>query len=66
MNDDFRFGRDLTAAALGVDRLERAGPGGGDGLIPIYLGRDIVDPRAYADWVEALAELDALAARAAA
>lgn len=52
--NSFQIGRELTAITMGIDAFERALPPeksllSGDGLVPIYLGRDAVAPVAYAD-----------------
>jgi hypothetical protein len=59
------LGRELTAVAMGIDRFERtrAISGGlldGEGLVPIYLGDDLVAPRTYDGWEAVAADLDAL------
>ncbi len=63
MYDDTKTGYDITAIAVGIDDLERRlqkGKGSLDteGLIPIYLGADLITPRRYQRWEEALEELD--------
>jgi hypothetical protein len=65
----FDFGSELTAVTMGLDRFERGRNGAGspldgEGLVPIYIGDDLVTPRAYADWDAIHADLAALAARA--
>lgn len=62
------FGSELTAITMGIDALERAssretGLLDSEGLVPIYLGADLIRPRAYANYWEAEDELDALAER---
>ena len=51
---DFELGRRLTATTMGIDALQRSGAGNGvldaEGLVPIYLGQDLVAARAFADW----------------
>jgi hypothetical protein len=59
------IGRELTAIAMGIDRYERTRATGdglldGEGLVPIYMGDDLVAPRAYAGWDAVAADLDAL------
>ena len=61
-------GIELTAVTMGIDRFERANAQGeslldGEGLVPIYIGEDVVAPRSYAAWEEIFADLDALATR---
>lgn len=65
--NSFEIGREITAIAMGIDAFERSQPAegsllGGEGLVPIYLGNDIVGARHY-DEREAiradLARLDA-------
>ncbi len=60
------FSTALTAVTLGIDRFERAREracerGGGlldsEGLVPIYLGADLVPARVYTDWSEVRADL---------
>ena len=63
MYDDAKTGLAITAIAVGMDGLERRlnkGTGGLDaeGLIPIYIGDDLVTARRYERWEEAEAELD--------
>ena len=52
--NSFEIGRQLTAVTMGIDAFERALPPeksilSGDGLVPIYLGGDAVEPVVYAD-----------------
>lgn len=61
-------GIELTAVTMGIDQFERERAQGdslldGEGLVPIYIGDDVVAPRAYAAWEDIFADLDALAAR---
>jgi hypothetical protein len=63
--DTSDIGAALTAVAMGVDRFERAckiGEGllDGEGLVPIYMGDDLVEARAYKDWASVDADLAAL------
>lgn len=51
------IGRELTAVTVGIDAFERKSNDGrslldGEGLVPIYMGGDIVPPRAYSGWEE--------------
>lgn len=55
MYDDTQVGYDITAIALGMDALERhlqkgSGVLDTEGLIPIYIGNGLVQPKPYADW----------------
>ncbi len=50
--NSFEIGRELTAVTMGIDHFERRQPAegsllGGDGLVPIYLGNEIVPARHY-------------------
>ncbi|MBI1415641.1 MAG: hypothetical protein GC146_00295 [Limimaricola sp.] len=50
-----KIGRELTAITMGIDRFERRVNDGrslldGEGLVPIYMGADLVAPRAYESW----------------
>ncbi|MER3554615.1 MAG: hypothetical protein C4331_09780 [Meiothermus sp.] len=63
--NDARLGRELTALAVGMDRLERRLSGGegaldSEGLVPIYLGDGLVSPVELAAWGEAFERLDDL------
>jgi hypothetical protein len=63
--DTSDIGAALTGVAMGVDRFERAckiGEGllDGEGLVPIYMGDDLVEARAYKDWASVDADLAAL------
>ena len=56
--DDKKVGAALTALAVGMDRLERRlnageGPLDSEGLVPIYLGDDVVEPIELTSWQEA-------------
>ena len=69
--NDAEVGRRLTALTIGMDRLERRLSRGkgvldSEGLVPIYLGDDLVPPPALADWDAVHAELDALETQSAA
>jgi hypothetical protein len=62
---DFEIGRNLTEITTGLDVLERASSAGrgaldSEGLVPIFLGADLVTPRAFADWAAVHAALDEL------
>jgi hypothetical protein len=64
------FSTDLTAVTMGMDALERASARGGglldtEGLVPLYLGADLVTARQYVDWPEVRRDLAALTADAA-
>ena len=63
MYDDRKTGYDITAIAVGMDSLERklqkgAGALDTEGLIPIYLGADLVQAREYDRWEQVREELD--------
>ncbi|MDE1995473.1 MAG: hypothetical protein KGI75_23435 [Rhizobiaceae bacterium] len=52
--NSFEIGQELTAVTMGIDQFERRQPAersllGGDGLVPIYLGNDLVAARDYSD-----------------
>ncbi len=71
VSEDFAIGTEITAVAMGLDQFERvqAQSGGlldGEGLVPIYLGDDLVPPRAYTAWAAVLDDLAALRVRIAA
>ncbi len=63
---DFEAGRRLTAITLGMDALQRAVAAGGvldsEGLVPIYLGEDLVTAESFRDWKAVPAALEALGA----
>jgi len=66
MYDDKQTGYEITAIAVGMDDLERRlqkGKGALDteGLIPIYLGGDLIEARHYDHWDEVKDELDQIA-----
>lgn len=59
------FSERLTRITMGIDALERrknrgGGPLDSEGLVPIYLGADLIAAPLLADWAEAETELDAL------
>jgi hypothetical protein len=59
------FSERLTRVTLGIDALERRrnrgdGPLDSEGLVPIYLGNDLVAAPAYTDWADAESELGVL------
>lgn len=62
---DARLGRELTALTMGMDKLERRLSGGegaldSEGLVPIYLGDDLVAPLELSSWGEVFERLDDL------
>ncbi|HWG85290.1 MAG TPA: hypothetical protein VNT60_07425 [Deinococcales bacterium] len=62
---DSDIGRRLTALTMGIDRMERRTSGGqgaldSEGLVPIYLGDDLVPPEEPENHDEALARLTEL------
>jgi len=64
-----QVGRQLTALTVGMDRFERQQSGGegaldSEGLVPIYLGASLVEPKPLASWAEATEELRTLMQRA--
>lgn len=55
--DDKQIGYTVTALAAGIDTFERntnQGTGiiGDEGLIPLYLGKDLIEERTYTSWDE--------------
>lgn len=65
---DLSFGADLTAITMGIDAFERrvnreAGLLDTEGLVPIYLGNDIISPRHYENWWVAEDDLNELQQR---
>ncbi len=59
------FSTQLTAVTMGMDAFERHGSAGrglldDEGLVPIYLGADLVPPRVYGSWSEVEDDLQAL------
>jgi len=64
-----QLGQKLTALTVGMDHFERQQSGGegaldSEGLVPIYLGASLVEPKPLSGWVEAEAELTELAQQA--
>ena len=62
---DFDLGRRLTALGMGIDRLERRLSGGGgpldsEGLVPIYLGDELVPAAELSGWPEVFEQLEGL------
>lgn len=58
-------GRRMTAITMGIDRFERSRNAGtslldGEGLVPIYLGDELVEARSYDDWAEVNSDIDGL------
>jgi hypothetical protein len=65
------FSAALTAVTLGIDAFERAQHRGAglldaEGLVPIYLGADLVAARRYTEWTQVRADLEQLEADLAA
>jgi hypothetical protein len=65
------FSADLTAVTMGIDAFERSQTRGSgllddEGLVPIYLGADLIGARAYGSWTEVDADLATLNEAAAA
>ncbi|WP_425146407.1 hypothetical protein [Deinococcus sp.] len=68
--DDAQVGRQLTALTTGMDHLERQLSRGhgvldSEGLVPIYLGAEIVAPMPLSDWDAVHGQLDDLERQAA-
>lgn len=66
---DHDFGRRLTALGMGIDRLERRlsggeGPLDSEGLVPIYIGEELVPPATLTGWGEVFEQLNGLEAEA--
>ena len=58
-------GRRMTAITMGIDRFERSRNAGtslldGEGLVPIYLGDDVVEAKAYEDWAQVNSDIEGL------
>lgn len=52
--NSFEIGQGLTEVTMGIDAYERSQPAegsllGGEGLVPIYLGKNSITPRSYTD-----------------
>ena len=59
------IGRKLTAVTMGIDLFERSRNDGrslldGEGLVPIYMGEDLMPPKAYTKWEEVQEDLHEL------
>lgn len=59
------IGKQLTAITMGIDAFERTKAKGeslldGEGLVPIYLGRDLVAGKSYGDWEAVESDLAAV------
>ena len=68
--DPLGLGAELTAVTMGIDAFERHGARGtglldGEGLVPIYMGGELIAPRAYESWAQIRADLAALGGTAA-
>src|SRR5262245_23108007 len=68
--DPQELGARLTAVTMGIDAFERESARGAglleeEGLVPIYMGGELVQPRPYEGWDEIRADLAALGADAA-
>ena len=55
--DDKQIGYDITAIAAGIDIFERKinrndGIIGDEGLVPLYLGKDLIDEKLFNNWDE--------------
>ncbi len=67
-SEDLAIGTEITAVTMGMDAFERAQAisGGlldGEGLVPIYLGGDLVRPRDYSSWATIFDDLASLRER---
>ncbi len=59
------IGAELTAVTMGIDQFERGPANGeslldGEGLVPIYLGADLIAAKTYRNWTEIFGDLDSL------
>ncbi len=66
MSTSVDLGRRLTEITMGLDAFERAQSRGrgaldGEGLVPIFLGADLVQPVTYDSWDGVFADIDAFA-----
>lgn len=65
---DLSIGRDLAAVTIGIDRYQRSDGAddllNGEGLVPLYIGQDLVAPAEIRSWEEAREALDGLGERA--
>ncbi len=66
---DHDFGRRLTTLAVGIDQLERRLSDGqgvldSEGLIPIYLGGDLVSGTTFKNWEDVFRQLEKLESEA--
>jgi len=64
--DDKQIGLDVTAIAAGIDAFERRiNKGRGiiedEGLIPLYLGNDLIEERTYQSWEEIESDIEKFA-----
>jgi hypothetical protein len=69
VTQDHDFGRRLTALAVGIDQLERRLSDGkgvldGEGLIPIFLGNNLIRAQNLETWDQVLVELEKLESEA--
>jgi hypothetical protein len=69
VTQDHDFGRRLTALAVGIDQLERRLSDGkgvldGEGLIPIFLGNNLIRAQNFENWDQVLVELEKLESEA--
>lgn len=65
--DDRQIGYEVTAVAAGIDAFERGvnkGQGiiGDEGLIPLYLGADLIEAKKYSAWQEVGADIERIGA----
>jgi hypothetical protein len=69
VTQDHDFGRRLTALAVGIDQLERRLSDGkgvldGEGLIPIFLGNNLIRAENLENWDQVFVELEKLESEA--
>lgn len=63
--NNYDIGKRLSELCIGIDRFERTvnsgeGPLSSEGLVPIFLGQDMIVPKQLAHWDEVFADLDEL------
>lgn len=63
--EDKKIGYDITAIAAGIDSFERfinKGKGiiGDEGLVPLYLGKDLVKEKKYDNWEQVETDIEAI------
>lgn len=65
--NDTELGYEITAIAAGIDTFERAanaGKGvlGDEGLIPLYLGKELIKEKTYSSWTQVEEDVETVAA----